>query len=183
MRSIRQSTRDFWEFKLFVIGIIWIALGYGLFSVTIPVLPQPKRVDPNAWLLIPALFSLTTALLLWVLARALWPIVYDCTILEDRILLSESTKHKGEQTILRASVRQFYTQKRRFYHVENANMPVVCEYVDGSKQKLDLKFVSPDSRSRFYEYVAEAWGTGYVPAPKPPGILSTKLTWPWRSRK
>ena len=107
MHLIRQSSRDYWELKLFCIGVLWLALCYGFLSVTIHILPPLQRIAPNAPIIIPILFSLVSFGFVGSIMRVVWPLTFSTEIDTDRIQFRDSRKEYASTVVSRTEVQYF----------------------------------------------------------------------------
>jgi hypothetical protein len=162
MQSIQQSSRDYWEFKLFCIGVLWLALGYGLLSVTFHVLPPPTRSSEYAPIIIPIFFLLVSYVIVAAAIEVVWPITLSTDIVEDRVKFRDS-RRVGEKTVVsKCDVEYFFIERRQFWHGKNFRGRVICKLKDGSQKSLSSTVVPYGSRKEFLDSIANLWGRRYV---------------------
>ena len=161
MHCIKQSSLDYWEFKLFCIGILWLALGYALLS-TFHVLPPPKQTFTYAPVMIPVFFLLVSYVFVGAIIRVVWPVTFLTVIVDYRILFRDSRKVDEKTVVSKPEVTNFYIEKKQFWHGPSFRGRVICVFNDGSQKALSPTIVPYESRREFLDSVANLWGKRYV---------------------
>lgn len=127
------------------------------------------------------------AVLLWLLLfrytyRLVYPVAFRTEVFADRIVFSDSSKPNERRTLNRSDIRRFYIKPHRWWDNDHATYPVVYETVWNQTQAISLNYVYDGTARDFLQAVHEEWGQGYIPAPKPLGLLSRKMRlWPRRT--
>lgn len=162
MQSIQQSSRDYWQFKLFCIGVLWLALGYALLSVTFHVLPLPTRSSEYAPTIIPIFFLLVSYVLVAVAIGVVWPITFSTEIVEDRVTFRDPRRVGEKKVVSKCDVEYFFIERRQFWHGRNFRGRVICILKDGTRKPISSTVVPYESRKEFLDSIANLWGRRYV---------------------
>ncbi len=178
MDTFTRSSRDAAWFILPVLTGFTFLMAYIATDAFYGRMSKYGEVTEVGMMLSPVLALLFTILLLWYIARLVWPVSYVVRVSPGLVTLFKSTCPDNAITLTPDKVVRFRIPVERRYQSPNGEVPLEYVLLDGTVHRIPTTFLAGLDKDAFLESVARNWGSGYVPVKMTPFTHRRIRWWP-----